>query len=117
MANLTKIAAVLDAMADYVDANERAKTSAVETARSARINKIASAHVNVYGEEMPDDVRQKLAKSDDAALDYIEDSLVKQSGAVESLGSGISQTETTIPTTTKQAAADAGEAFVNWIIS
>lgn len=117
MANLTKIAAVFDAMADYIDSNERDKTSAVATARQARLDKIATAHVTTHGEELSDVVRQKLAKTDDATLDYVEELLTKQGGVIDPLGAGVSTDSDSQTHTTKQAADAADERFVSWIVS
>lgn len=117
MANLLKIAAVLEAAADYVDQHEREKTSAAESIRKTRLDKIASAHVAVYGEEMPDVVRQKLAKTDDASLDYVEELLTKQAGIVTPLGAGALSDSDDPPKTIKQAADAADERFVSWITS
>lgn len=117
MADLTKLAAVFDAMADYVDENETKKLAAVEGARKSRVDKIASAHLVANGEEMSDTVRQKLAKTDDATLDYIEEQLTKQASNVDSLGAGASPDADVQPPTTKQAADDADARFVSWIVS
>lgn len=116
MADLNKIAAVLEAAADYYEQNEREKTSASEAARVARIDKIATAHLSAHGEELPDAVRQKLAKTDDASLGVIEELLAKQAGAVAPLGAGVDP-ENPVPKTTKEAADDADRRFVDWIVS
>lgn len=116
MVDHTKLAAVFDAMADYVDQIEGEKTSSVQAARQARIDKIASVHIATHGEELPDVARQKLAKTDDAALDIIEDLLSKQAGNVTPLGAGASSDDEQ-PKTIKQAADAADERFVSWIVS
>lgn len=117
VANLNKLAAVLDAMADYVDENETKKIAAVEGARKSRLDKIAAAHLSSHGEEMSDLDRQKLAKADDAALDYVENLLTKQGGVVDSLGAGVSPDNDVAPTTNKEAADAADKRFVDWIVS
>jgi hypothetical protein len=115
MPDLNKVAAVLEAAADYYEQNEREKTSATEAARTARLDKIAAAHVSTHGEEMPDTVRQKLAKADDASLDVVEALLAKQAGAVPSLGEGASP-DNPAPKTVKEAADAADERFLNFIL-
>ncbi len=115
MADLAKVAAVLEAAADYYEQHEREKTSAIESARKTRLDKIAAAHVAVHGEELPDVDRQKLAKADDAALDYVESLLVKQAGTVAPLGAG-SDPESPAPKTVKEAADAADDRFVSWIV-
>lgn len=117
MADLNKLAAVLEAAADYVDENESKKTAAVEAARKVRLDKIATAHLAANGEELSDIDRQKLAKADDAALDYIESQLVKQAGTLDALGAGTSPEPDTTPKTTKEAADAADDRFLSWINS
>jgi hypothetical protein len=117
MADLNKLAAVFDAMAEYVDENESKKTAAVENARKARLDKIASAHLAANGEELSDIDRQKLAKADDTTLDYIEGQLVKQAGTVDSLGSGASPDADSQPKNIKEAADAADERFLSWVTS
>jgi len=116
VANLVKVAAVLEAFADYYEQNERAKTSAVAEARAARIQKIAVAHLAAQGEELSDVVRQKLAKTDDASLDYVEELLNKQAGTVTPLGAGAEPDLDTKPRTVKEAADAADERFKAWIL-
>ena len=115
MVDPTKLAAVFDAMADYIDQVEGEKTSSVEAARKTRIDKIAAAHAVAHGEELPEATRKKLA-SNDAALDYVEDLLTKQAGVVTPLGAGASPDTDAHPKTVKEAAAAADERFLNFII-
>lgn len=119
MANLLKVAALVDAFADYYDQTEREKTSAIKATRDARVQKIAAAHLVAHGEEMTDDVRQKLAATDDASLGVVEDLLAKQGGVVTPLGAGTDRDsdETTKPKNVKEAADAAYDAFGAWIIS
>lgn len=115
MADPKKLAAVFDAMADYVDENETQKTSAIEVARKSRLDKIASAHLAANGEEMSDIERQKLARANDAALDYIEGQFAKQAGTLDSLGAGTSPEPDSQPRTTKEAGEAADDRFLSWI--
>jgi hypothetical protein len=116
MRDLNKIAAVLDAAADYYEQNEREKTSATEAARASRLDKIAAVHLSTHGEEMPDTVRAKLAKTDDSSLDVIEELLAKQAGTIAPLGEGASS-DNPSPKTVKEATDAADERFVSWIVS
>jgi len=111
-----KLAAVFDAMADYVDQVETEKTSSIETARQSRIDKIAAAHAAAHGEELSETTRKKLASSD-AALDYVEDLLTKQAGNVTPLGASASLDTDNPPKTIKEAADAADDRFVSWITS
>lgn len=113
MANLEKIANVLDLMAEYVEKNEREKQASIDHERKTRLDKIAAAHLVAHGEEMPEAARQKLAKTDLGTLDLVEDLLKKQGGVVEALGGPAHD-----DVTTKQASPqDADERFLNWITS
>lgn len=116
MANLEKIATVLELTAEYVEQVEREKQANVAAERVARLDKIAAAHLAAHGEEMPETARQKLAKTDIGTLDIVEDLLKKQAGAVESLG-GPAHDETPIPRTIKEAADAADNRFLSWITS
>lgn len=114
--NLGKAADVFDAMAIYVDAVEGEKLAAAESARRARVDKVASAHASAHGEAIPDDIRRKLAETDPSVLAYVENVLQKQSGVVEALGAP-ADPETNEPRSVKQAANDAWAHFGNFIIS
>lgn len=116
MADLTKIAAVLDAAADYIEEREREKVSAVAAQRQARIDKIATAHLAAHGEELPALVRQKLAATDDGSLDIVEDLLSKQAGTITPLGAG-DAADGPVLTNIKEAANAADERFLGWIVS
>jgi hypothetical protein len=115
MADPMKLAAVFEAMADYIDENETQKTSAIETARKSRLDKIASAHLAANGEEMSDVERQKLARVDDAALVYIENQFAKQANTLDSLGAGTSPDTDVQPRTIKEAGEAADDRFLSWI--
>lgn len=114
--NLRKAADVFDAMATYVDAVEGEKLAAAESARRARVDKVASAHASAHGEAIPDDIRRKLADTDPSVLAYVEGVLQKQSGVVEALGAPVDP-ETNESRGVKQASDDAYGRFGNWILS
>lgn len=116
MANLEKIANVLDLAAEYVETVEREKQASVDSARKARLDKIAAAHLVAHGEEMPESARQKLAHTDPGTLDLVEDLLKKQGGVVEALG-GPAHDESPVPKTIKEAADAADQRFLSWITS
>lgn len=115
--NLRKVANVFDAMAGYVDAVEREKQASVDSARRVRVDKVASAHATAHGEEIPDDIRQKLASTDPAVLTYVEGVLAKQAGVVDSLGFPASNSDDDQPTSIKEAASAADQRFLNWLVS
>lgn len=114
--NLRKVADVFDAVATYVDAVESEKLAATESARRARVDKVASAHASAHGEAIPDDIRRKLAETDPSVLAYVENVLQKQSGVVEALGAP-ADPDTNEPRGVKQASDDAHARFGSWILS
>lgn len=119
MANLEKIANVLELMAEYVEQNEREKEAAATSARTARIDKIAAAHLQAHGEELSAEARSKLARTDGATLDVVEELMTKQanaSGAPEALG-GPAGPDNPTPTSVKEAADAAGDRFLSWCVS
>ncbi len=115
--NLRKVAAVLDAAAQYVDCVEREKLAAIASERQGRVDKVASAHAAAHGEEIPDDIRQKLAAADPSVLSYVEGVLAKNAGVVDSLGSPANLADDDPPQTVKEAADAAGDKLVSWILS
>ena len=114
--NLHKVANVFDAVAAYVDAVESEKLAAAESARRARVDKVASAHASAHGEAIPEDIRRKLADTDPSVLAYVEGVLQKQSGVVETLGAP-ADLEANEPRSVKQASEDAWARFGNFLIS
>lgn len=116
MTDLIKIANVLEAMAEYVEENERKQASAQTAARKSRLDKLATTHLQAHGEELSDSVRQKLSSTDDATLDVIEDLLTKQAGVVTPLGAGATD-DAPEPKTVKEAADAASDKFLAWINS
>ena len=114
--DLRKIAAVLEAAANYVEVVEREKAASVENVRRANVDKVAAAHVSALGEEIPDDIRNKLAGVDGAVLSYVESVLSKTASAVDTLGTPAAA-EDDQPHTTKEAADAADKRFLDWLVS
>lgn len=114
--NLRKVATVFDWMASYVDAVEGEKLAAAESVRQARVDKVASAHVSAHGEDIPAEIRQKLASTDPSVLAYVENLLHKQAETVEPLGNAVNP-DNNDPPNTKRASDDAHERFGQWILS
>lgn len=114
--DLRKVADVFDAVAVYVDAVETEKQAAANSARLARVDKVASAHESAHGEAIPDDIRRKLAETDPSILAYVEGVLQKQSGVVEPLGAP-ADLENNDARGVKQASDDAHASFGRWILS
>lgn len=116
MLDLVKVANVLDAAADCLDAAEHEKLSAAHSARTAQINALADKYAEATGEEMPDAIRQKLAHSDKDVVELLQSMVTKQAGHPEALG-GPSNEDDDAPLTKKEAADAADDRFLNWITS
>jgi hypothetical protein len=117
MLNLEKVAKVLDAAADHLDAIEAEKMSSARAERQERIDALAAKYADATGEEMPDSIRQKLAASDTDVVELVNSMIEKQAGAVEALGGPSSLNDDSTPTTVKEAADQAEDRFLSWINS
>ncbi len=117
MLNLVKVAAVIDAAADHLDAIESDKLSTVQAERQAQVDKLAASYVDATGEEMPDGIRQKLATSDKDVVALVTSMIEKQAGRVESLGGPSDKDDAQQPVTLKEAAVAADERFLSWALS
>lgn len=94
MADLLKIAAVLEAAAVVLDANEAEKTAAVTEQRNTVAKDLASKYAQATGEELPGEVASKLAAGDPAVLSAVQSVVEKTAGAVESLGRSSTRPDT-----------------------
>ena len=117
MLNLTKVANVLDAAADHLDAIEAEKMSSAHTARQERIDTLAAKYADATGEEMPDSIRKKLAASDTDVVELVNSMIEKQAGVIEALGGPSTLSDNPVPTTVKEAADQAEDHFLSWINS
>lgn len=117
MSNLLKAAAVLDAAANHFDALEGEKVSALTIERQTQIDALASKYAEAVGEEMPANVRKKLAESDKEIVELIASMATKQASAIESLGAPSDRNDDVAPSTVKEAAEMADQKFVSWITS
>ena len=84
-----KIAELLDAVADYVEYHEGAQYRTKQAESAEKIQKIASAYLDVHGEELPEDVRNKLASADDALLDLFMKQAALTGGSPDLLGAPV----------------------------
>jgi len=117
MLNLIKVANVLDAAAEHLDAIEAEKISSACAERQARVDTLAAKYAEATGEEISDSIRKKLATSDKDIVELVNSMIEKQAGTVEALGGPSSRGDTASPTTIKEAAEQADERFLNWITS
>lgn len=118
MKTYEKVATVLEKLAAYVDTIEYDKQQKVATALNERISKIAESYENRTGEEFPETLHNKLANLDQETLDHLLKVANNNSDSPESLGNpsdGLNDYRE--PHTTKEAAAQAEDKFLDWIIS
>lgn len=115
--NFGDVANVLDAVANYVDGIEHEKTAAVSAARQERINKLASNYETATGEAIPTETRDKLASVELDVLDQLLKVANNTGDSPDSLGGPAEITDTPQPKTVKEAAAQADDNFLNWIVS
>ena len=117
MVDFNDIADVLDSVATYVDEIEHEKQASETEARETRVSKIAENYEVATGEEVPSRIKQKLAGLDQDALDTLLK--VAQNNNVEtvtSLGGPGGATDHTRATTVKEAASQAEDRFLGWIM-
>lgn len=117
MVNYNDIADVLESVANYVDEIEYEKQASETEARESRINKIAENYESATGEEVPAQIKSKLAGLDQDTLDHLLKVAQNNSDdTVTSLGGPSESTNRSAPTTVKEAAAHAEERFLGWIL-
>jgi hypothetical protein len=115
--SLVKVAAVLEAAADHLDALEEERASAGRAERQGRIDALADKYAEATGEEMPAPLRAKLAESDKDVVELITSMATKQASAIEALGAPSTRSADGAPKTVKEAADQAGDRFLNWLMS
>lgn len=113
-----KIAEVFEAVADYIEGIEGQKVAEERTLKRAHIDKLAESYELATGQTMPEAAREKLARSlDHEVLEQLTKAAKHSGESPESLGAPSTYGQAPVPTTVKEAAALAGDQFVNWIIS
>lgn len=114
---LRKTAAVLDAVAEQLDAQEATTRAAVKTAHEQAVKSLAEEYSRATGEDLPEDVATKLAASDPSVLGAVKQVFTKTAGSVDSLGHSSKSTVDSRPTTKKEAADAAWSRFGSFINS
>jgi hypothetical protein len=113
-----KIAETLECLADYVDSIEHEKQQKTASELNERISKIAGSYENRTGESFPDALRNKLAQLDQETLDHLLKVANNNSDSPEALGSPSEKLDGyPEPRSTKEAAAQAEDKFLDWIIN
>jgi hypothetical protein len=69
---LLKVADVLEKSAALYDQQETEKTASVEKARQVAVKDLSEKYAAATGEELPDDVLNKLAGSDEGVLNTVQ---------------------------------------------
>lgn len=121
--NYEQIATVLEKTADYLDAQENEKTAAVHTERRKMISAFAEKYAAATGEDLSDNVMDKLAASDVDLVGAFQKlaARVDTDTAPEDLGEPGDLPDGEPVYTTKKAALEAHKEasesrFLNWIM-
>jgi len=113
--SLAKVADVLEAAANHIDAIEAEKLSSVVAERQTRIDELANKYAETTGEEMPAELRAKLATSDKDVVALLDSMVQKQAQTLTSLGGPSSENDGDHHFTKKEAADAASDRFLNWL--
>ena len=81
-----EIADVLDSVAVYVDGLEHEKQATQQEARDTRVSKIAERYETATGEDVPENIKSKLAGLDPDVLDHLLKVANNSTDDVTSLG-------------------------------
>lgn len=112
-----KLAELLEGVATYVDAIESERTAKTASERTARIEKLATGYETATGESLPETVREKLATVDVDALEHLLKIANNSDDSPYSLGGSADRNDNPPPRTVKEAAEQAEDRFMNWILS
>jgi len=117
MADLLKIANVLERAAALIDLHEAEKTASIQTERKGVVDALSKKYAAATGEELPQDIAEKLASGDESVLKTVQSIVEKTAGAVESMGRSSERSDGASQPMTKQerakAAYDRFGQFVN----
>ena len=108
MINLTKVAEVIEAAANYVESIESKKIAEETAVRTKTASELATKLVEVTGEPLDTSMVEKFAKLDPAIAQFLE----KMAGTLEpaeSMGSA----DTRVKTASARSTAE--DAFLNWV--
>jgi hypothetical protein len=114
---LLQIANVLEKTAHVLDANDAEKQAAVKTARDRSVKELSVKFRDATGDDLPEDVLQKLAASDEDVLSTVTKLVEKSGSAVEALGSSSEKTGGAVPQTKAERAQAAYDSFGHFINS
>ena len=112
-----KLAEVIDALADYVEDVELKKFAAEKSERTVRVDKIAQRYEQTTGESLPEPLRMKLSQVDPEILDHWMRTAQHTGEEPDSLGQPGEVHDKAQPRTVKEAASQAEDSFLSWIVS
>jgi len=115
--NRAKIADLLDAFAEYVDEVEQTKLAAQQSECNTRIDALAERYSSSTGEEMPSALKTKLAHLDPDSLDQLLKVAKNNNESPDALGRPADVDDNPAPRTVKEAADQADQSFLNWLIN
>lgn len=113
-----KVADVLDKMADYVEAVESDAAASEDQQREGLIASIGEKYAEATGDDISDEMLKKLAQADPSLLQALEKIAETKQEDETSLGGPSDRRDRSAkPENTKEAAQDADDSFLDWILS
>jgi len=115
--DLVKIADVLDAMAEYVEAGESEKQAAANASKESLIVSISEKYATATGEAISDDLLKKMASAEMPLLEAMEKvAETKKDTDQMTMGEPSSRRDFSVePETKKEALEMAEDRFLQWI--
>lgn len=115
---LEKVARVLEEAARHLDEVEAEKLASIRAAKDDTLKGLASQYSELTGEDLPSDVLDKLASSDDDVLSVVHRMVEKTASEnVLSLGGSSNRGTEPGPRTKKAALQESWERFGNWAVN
>jgi len=117
--DFNKIAELLETMAVYVDDIEWNKTAEQRRTHQEKVNQLAARYTDKLGEDLDEKSIEKLSGLDSDVLDEIlKVAAIASDESLEAIGGPADDSDTSdSPTNIKEAADQAEDKFLNWIIS
>jgi len=112
MLNFNQVADVLEKVATLLDTQEATKQAALKSEKKAYVEKLATKYVETTGEELPENIQEKLASSDEEVVEFLRSTIEKNSEALQPLGGPSLGNKTA-----RNSVAAAEERFLDWITS
>lgn len=113
---LELVANVLEKTAAFLDAMEHDRAEEIRGNREKLAEFLREKYETITGDTIDDDVLGKIANSDVDVLAAFEQ-LASKTASDDDLGSPADRSDTSTPSTVKEAAEVAGEHFENWVMS